>query len=72
MDLQTFGLHPALGNFGQTMKNAVELQTSELMKDLFPAQWFAKKDRHMLCVVFWGSKMEQEETIFFKTILGKG
>ena len=42
------------------------------MKDLFPAQWFAKKDRHMLCVVFWGSKMEQEETIFFKTILGKG
>ena len=66
MDLQTFGLHPAWGNFGQTMKNAVELQTSELMKDLFPAQWFAKKDRHMLCVVLWGSKMEQEETIFFQ------
>lgn len=38
MDPQTFGLHPAWGNFGQTMKNAVELQTSELMKDLFPAQ----------------------------------
>ena len=48
MDLQTWGLHPAWGNFGQTMKNTVELQTSQLMKDLFPAQWFAKKDVHML------------------------
>lgn len=44
MDMQTFGIHPAWGNFGQTMKNTLELRTFELMQQLFPEQWFAQKD----------------------------
>ena len=42
-DTQTFGIHPAWGNFGQTMKNTIESQTVALLRDLFPTGWFAKK-----------------------------
>ncbi|CAK9016787.1 Uncharacterized protein SCF082_LOCUS13338 [Durusdinium trenchii] len=42
-ETQSFGIHPAWGNFGQTMKNTVESQTVSLLQDLFPAEWFAKR-----------------------------
>ncbi len=41
-DAQTFGIHPAWGNFGQSVKNALELHSMRLMRQLFPEEWFAK------------------------------
>ena len=35
LDAQTFGIHPAWGNFGQSVKNALELHSMRLMRQLF-------------------------------------
>lgn len=42
-DRTSFALHPAWGNFGQNLKNTMELQVVSLLRDLLPTSWYAQK-----------------------------
>ncbi|CAJ1458111.1 unnamed protein product [Effrenium voratum] len=41
---ETFGVHPAWGNFGQTLKNAIEADTVEALRRFMPEAFFAVSD----------------------------